>query len=215
MPLRASQSCYGRILRGRTPDDFRTLTDLPERKLVMVMGRDGLAQLAGKTGWQCLQLIGYRMEYIVHKLAAGYQFKLATWLGSSLSTVATWNRVAAVVSATYPETTKAWRQHLPTLEHTAFTEWHRQSGFDWSVVDEAGRSHPQFVTIERFVASRQTALDLRAFLYFTVQLRDLFSGTGHTVTEDGHDGVKEYIIPTAPLASLANCQLTDLRVCQP
>ncbi|HLD75813.1 MAG TPA: hypothetical protein VI874_02250, partial [Candidatus Norongarragalinales archaeon] len=40
----------GRIIRGKKAGDFETLTDDPDRKLVMLMGPDGLETLLGKTG---------------------------------------------------------------------------------------------------------------------------------------------------------------------
>lgn len=206
---------YGRILRGRKPTDFFTLTDLPERQLVMVMDRDGLAQLDGKTGWQCLQLIGYRMEYIVHKLLAGYQFKLALFDLLPLQSPATWEVVAAAVNSVYPAVSAAMAQYLPTLRCTSFASWQEQSGFDWSVIDETGLADPRYMTLKRFVASPQRAVDLRMFLFFSVQLRGLFSGTGHTITEAGDTGVNEYIIPTARLTDLTNCRLVPLNVRQP
>jgi len=206
---------YGRILRGRKPADFYTLTDLPDRQLVMVMDSDGLARLDGQTGWQCLQLIGYRMEYIVHKLAADYQFKLALFDLMPLEKAATWDTVAKAVSVVYPAVAGAMTRHLPALQQTSFTSWQAQTGFDWGTVDEAGSADPRYMTLERFVASPQRAVDLRLFLFFSVQLRALFSGTGHTVTEAGNTGVNEYIIPTARLTDLINCRIVPLSVRQP
>lgn len=50
----------GRILRGKKPEDFLTLTDEPEtRKIVMLMAEDGLKSLLGKKGTEILLSIGY------------------------------------------------------------------------------------------------------------------------------------------------------------
>ena len=44
----------GRILRGKSPKDFETLTDDPDRKLIMLMGGDGLERILGKSGYEAL-----------------------------------------------------------------------------------------------------------------------------------------------------------------
>ena len=54
----------GRIIRGKKTEDFTTLTDDPLRKIVMLMGSDGLENILGKTGYEMLTEIGYEKSYI-------------------------------------------------------------------------------------------------------------------------------------------------------
>ena len=58
----------GRIIRGKSPDDFLTLTDDPNRDIIMLMGGDGLEQILGKTGYEALINIGYMEDYIEYKV---------------------------------------------------------------------------------------------------------------------------------------------------
>ncbi len=54
-----SENIMGKITRGKIPKDFRTLTHDPDRKIVMLMGADGLESLLGNSGQDLLVEIGY------------------------------------------------------------------------------------------------------------------------------------------------------------
>jgi hypothetical protein len=92
----------GRIIRGKRPEDFETLTDDPERKLVMLMGPDGLGLLPGKTGHDMLVAIGYEPDYLRHKVAEGNQFKLVVFPEGGPAKLATWENAVEAVSEVYP-----------------------------------------------------------------------------------------------------------------
>ena len=149
---RVSGLC-GRIIRGQKSEDFKTLTDDPNRKLVMLMGPDGLESLLGKTGYDMLVEIGYEPDYIVRKVEEGNQFKLVVFAEGGAAQLATWDNVALVAGDVYPEVAPFLRRYLTALEDTPFSEIERQAGFDFSEVDKAGPDDPRFMTYERFKRS--------------------------------------------------------------
>ena len=55
---------HARILRGKCDEDFLTMSDDPDRRLVMFMGSDGLAKMSGKSTYDRLVSIGYKYNYI-------------------------------------------------------------------------------------------------------------------------------------------------------
>ncbi len=202
----------GRIIRGKRPADFLTLTDDPNRKLVMLMGPDGLEKLLGKTGYEMLVEIGYEPNYLEAKVKDGNQFKLVVFPEGGAAKLATWDNVAEVVADVYPETAVSFSLHLPSLKAAPFDAWKRQVTFDLLATDKAGENDPHFMTYDRFRASRQTALDLRLFLYYTVHLRELFSGDGYTYTATGDRGLMEYIVANKPIRDLGQSEIIDLTV---
>ena len=63
----------------------------------------------------------------------------------------------------------------------------------WGDIDKSGQSDPNFMTYKRFKQSKGTLIDVRAFFYFTLHFRELFSGNGYTYNQKGERTVKEYI----------------------
>ena len=205
----------GRIIRGRVPGDFETMTDDPSRKLVMLMGADGLAKLPGLSGYEMLVEIGYEASYIERKVTEGNQFKLVVFPEGGPAKLATWGNVIAVVSSVYPDIASKLQRNAKELASVSFDEIERRAGFDFSEVDKAGPADPRYMTHERFAARSGTLVDVRAFLYFTVHLRELFTGDGYTKTTDGRRGMMEYIAPNARLSDLGEHALITLTVTLP
>jgi len=205
---------YGKIMRGKTSVDFSRLASEQDRELAMVMGDDGLQKIVGLEDRDLLRAIGYKDIYIDRLIGEGNVFKIATFEVPITASprFANWPGVAVEVSAVYPKTLDAWLRHIETLEKRPFAEWQRTAGYSFATVDKNGRSDPHFMTHDRFLASHQTALDLRAFLYFTVRLTDLFTGNGFTVNEQGERQVAEYIMPNLPLNQLRKLVLTDIEI---
>ena len=83
----------GRIIRGKAPKDFETLTDDPERKIVMLVDPDGLQGLLGKTGYDMLITVGYEPSYLKHKVQEGNRFKLVVFPEGGAAQLATWEYV--------------------------------------------------------------------------------------------------------------------------
>jgi nicotinamidase-related amidase len=203
----------GRIIRGTKPADFETLSDDPTRKLVMLMGPDGLQKLIGKTGYEMLIEIGYEKDYIIRKVRdEGCKFKLVVFGEGGPAKFATWGNVVDAVSVVYPDIAPKLRKRLSELQSTTFDAIERVAGFDFSAVDAVGPTDLRYMTTERFRAAAGTLVDARAFLYFTVHLRELYTGNGYTQTANGQRGMMEYIVPNLPLDQLGEYEIVDLDI---
>lgn len=219
----------GRIIRGKQPADFLSLTDDPTRKLVMVLGPDGLRTLLGKSGYKMLLAIGYDKPYIESKVSGGTQFKLVVFSQQAANAKkAIWSHVVASVSEAYPDAAGLLKQNLPVLKclrTPAAKGWRKDVdwfmfckavGFDPAEVDKIGRDDPRFMTYERFVSeSAGDVFAARLFLYFTLYLKELYGGDGYTYNGQGKRGATEYIVPNKPIASLGEHELVDIEVSLP
>lgn len=206
----------GRIIRGTKPEDFATLTDDPERKLVMLMGPDGLEKIMDKTGYEALVTIGYEPNYIVRKVVdEKNQFKLVIFEEGGEARLATWDNVAAVVASVYPRIAGNLYRNLDVLKTQKFSAIEKEAGFCFADVDKAGKQDVRFMTYERFLVSGGDLVDARAFLYFSIHLRELFAGDGYTYDAQGNRGLMEYIVPNKPLADLGVYDVIDLAITMP
>lgn len=205
----------GRVIRGKKPADYDHLTDDPNRKIVMLMGPDGLEQLPGNSGYDALRLLGYTTEHIASRVNAGYKFKLAVFQEGREARPATWDNVTALAGATYPDTQRALERHLDNLKTVPFTDIENAAGFSFAEVDHNGINDPRYMTHERFMQSRQDLIATRAFHYFTLHLRELYSGDGYTYDHNGKRGVMEYIILNKPIHELGKHALINVDVSLP
>ena len=203
----------GRVIRGTKPADFLTLTDDPKRKLVLLMGPDGLQLLLGKSGLEALQVIGYEPEYIRRKVLVEHNdFKLVVFKEGRDAVLATWDNVIMVVSRVYPEVTVMLKRNRDALKTQSFDQIERTAGYDFGEVDKNGVNDPRFITYERLQASRGTLVVVRAFLYHTVHLKEQYSGDGYTYDDRGNRGLKEYIVVNKPIGDLGDHALIDIDV---
>jgi len=205
-----AEGLCGRIIRGTKPEDFETLTDDPERKLVMLMGPDGLEKLLGKDSYDMLIEIGYERDYIQRKLDEGNQFKIVVFKEGGEAVLADWFNVLRTVSKTYPEISSKIQRHLSPLKNTPFSTIETAAGYDFSEVDKNGKEDPYFMTYEKYKTSPDTLVAARAFLYFTVHLRELFHGDGYTYTADGDKGLMEYIVANKELSEIGDHIIIDI-----
>jgi nicotinamidase-related amidase len=205
----------GRIIRGTKPEDFSTLSDDPDRQVVMLVGSDGLQKLLGKTGHDMLVEIGYESDYIRRKVGEGNRFKLVVFPDGSPARLATWDNVAAIVEEIYPDVAPILRLHMSELSNMTFDKIEALAGFDFSEVDKNGKADPRYMTHERFRNSAGTLVNTRAFLYFTLHLRELYTGDGYTKTHDGRRGLMEYIVPNRPLSEFDGIEVVDIQVTLP
>lgn len=204
---------FGRIIRGKSLDDFGTLTDDPLRKLVMVMGYDELRKIAGKTGRQALVEIGYTASYIDRKVSEGNQFKLVIFSDNmNAFRLANWDGVIEAVSKVYPDVKEYLYRSQRFLERVSFLELEKMAGFKFSEVDAVGSSNKKFMTLERFLRSDGGLVDTRAFLYFTIHLREFFSGDGYTYNERGERCLKEYIGRNVLVSTLSRCKVINIEI---
>lgn len=202
----------GRILRGKTEADFKTLTPDPLRKVVMTMGPDGLQKMPGKAGYGMLRAIGYTKRHIRARLAEKNFFRLAVF-PESRARLATWDNMLAIMGEAYPATRRALQEHADALKRVPFRDLQAMAGFNFADISDQGPSHPQYMTPERFLVSNQTLVDTRRFLHDTGHLRELFTGDGYTYDEDtGRRGLREFAMLDRPLAQLGKHALLDIDV---
>jgi hypothetical protein len=202
----------GRILRGKSPKDFETLTDDPQRDIIMLMGGDGLEKILGKSGYEALVTIGYMLDYIEYKVKSGFEFKLVVFNEGEIAKLATWDNLARLVSEIYPLAKTKIYNRLEELKKTSFSEIERRAGRIFNTIDKAGPEDKNFITYEKFINSEGTLIDVRAFLYHTVHLRELYSGDGFTYDEDGKKGLMEFIAPNCRLEELGDYYLIDMNI---
>lgn len=202
----------GRILRGKTDKDFETLSDDPNRLIIMLMGGDGLEELLGKTGYEALITIGYMRDYIEYKLTQGVHFKLVIFKEGEIAKLATWDNTLYLISQIYPKIRKKIYKQLPLLKNTPFSEIERKAGFKFDEIDKFGPKDKRFMTYKRFKKSKGTLEDVRVFLHHTIHLRELFAGDGFTYNEEGKRGLREYIAPNRKLKELGDYSLIDIAI---
>lgn len=202
----------GRILRGKSPEDFETLTDDPDRKIIMLMGGDGLEKILGKTGYETLIDIGYMLDYIEYKVKSGFNFKIVIFNEGELAKLATWENLINLVSEIYPDVKEKIEAKKDQLKNTPFLEIEKSANRIFNIIDKKGPEDPNFMTYKRFKESEGTLVDIRAFLYHAVHIRELYSGDGYTYDEDGQQGLKEYIAPNCKLEEFGEYYLIDLNI---
>lgn len=194
----------GRIVRGKSPNDFQRLA-ADERRLVFVMGPDGLEQLPGKPTRDALATIGLMPEYVAGRIKQGYSFRLALFEARDPS-LATWDNVLREAGSVYPSLRRDLRTHAKALPRQPLPA-------NSDEVDLAGPSHPEFMSLERYQnlpADERTAEALRRLLRHEVHLAPLFKGDGYTYLPNGRRGMQEHVVPNGPIASLRNAVLLDL-----
>jgi len=202
----------GRILRGTKPEDFDTLTDDPNRIVIMLIGGDGLGDLLGKSGYESLIHIGYAKDYIEYKIEQGNAFKIVVFKESDSTLLATWDNVARLCDDIYPDVSGKIHACLPDLKTTAFSTIQILADFSFEEAERAGIDNPNYMSYDRFKKSEGTLIDVRAFLYHTLHFRILYSGDGYTYDEDGNRGLMEYIAPNKKLIELGEHRLIDMEI---
>ncbi|MFA5124619.1 MAG: hypothetical protein WC473_02210 [Patescibacteria group bacterium] len=204
----------GRIIRGKSPKDFETLTDDPTRKLILLTDPLALKAMVGVPAFDLLLRVGWDFPYAVGKIKDGFHVKLVVFHEGGNALLCTWDNMITLVGKAYPEIAQKIRRWLPELkklDFRKFNEIEQAYGCDMSQVDHDGSTNQQYMTVERYKTADDTLVNARAFLYFTVHLRELFAGDGSTRDSLGNIGVKEYMALNCPISELQDAVLIDLK----
>lgn len=222
----------GRILRGRPgTDDFEKLSDDKKRLVVMLTDATGLSKFFGKTAYDMCVMIGHHPDHIKSKVEAGFVYKLVVFPENE-AILATWENVFKMTAEVYPDVAPFIQQHSQALKSIVDPKSGQLSPFDpiifenqrtkaFACIEEiAGRKfmdcdksdHADFMTHDSWQKSQKGLVDLRALLYHTLHLRELYAGDGYTYDEHGKKGVKEYLMLNKPIADIAGHVLHDLDV---
>lgn len=95
------------------------MTNDPSRRVIFLMGPDGLNTLLGKSGYDMLLSVGYCHEHIVQMLEEGMIFKLALFTAEQCgkaAKVASWENVLELVAEEYPYLKEKLYMHLDGLK---------------------------------------------------------------------------------------------------
>jgi len=201
----------GRILRGKKRRHFENLSDDEERRLIMLLGMDGLKRLPQMSGYQMLQFIGYTEEAIAHRVAEGFQFKLVVFTDVLQSRLATWHEVLMKVREIYPDIAEYLEEFREELARLSFSEIEARAGYKFWEVEKKGPADWRYVTYDRLVNQPRSLVLLRAFLYHCLHLRELYRGDGFA-DNNGERGPAEYVARNVKLSELGDYKLIDLTV---
>ena len=201
--LAGLQGRFIRMAKG-VPD---SLTDDPDRRIVFLVDSQTLGNLVGLSGYQVCMAVGWDPDYTRGKVNAGYRFALAVFPETGCK-LGTWDHMLDAVVSMYPEIGQKLGAHRPALRGmtpASLRQMEQRLGYTLLSVDQAPgakKTDPRYMTIDRYRAAADTAENARAFLYFTVHLKEQYQGDGFTRTAQGQRGVEEYIMPARPMADL-------------
>lgn len=208
------EGVFGRVMHGYPSSNFDRLSyeNLDYKRLVFVAGPDILQRFIGKTVPQMLRIIGFDMQWVQKRVREGVVFKLALFPGKISGKISGTSQAQdqLVVPATWHYLQEQIRELFPELEPVLSPMWPHLNSTPYSLIDPTGRMrqisqlsmskklhHAEFITTKRLLAIKNPNLyDARAFLYHSVGLNFLFTGTGRS--EDPVTGLQtaeEYIMP--------------------
>jgi hypothetical protein len=200
----------GRIIRGKTPQCFSRLSDDPNRKVVMLTDSEGLQSLLGKNGYDMLITIGHHPDHIAKCLSEGKSYKIVVFPASS-ALEGTWDGVIRLGSQVYPDVAPFLKKYRPEFARLPFSVIEQMAGYKFKDADD-----PRFMSHENFNKRQSKGLAaVRALLYHTLHLRELFRGDGYTYDEKGNRGVREYLLPNVEVTSISGVVVHDLTVSRP
>lgn len=212
---------YGRLIRGRAgrPDDFEMLSLDADRRIVMLLGSDGLGRLLGLSGFEMLMAVGATEQHIRWHIGVGDSYKLVVFRSRREWPLADWDGALKVAGMVYPGLAEVLAGYARALKLTPFAQIEEDSGLSFHDIDVAGPEDPHFMTAERLLAiartGRPTLAQVRAFLYFTMRLREYYAGDGYTADVSGSRGMKEYFALNTPLNLLGKYAIMDVDVVLP
>lgn len=199
---------YGRVLHGR-PDDEQAFESLKPNgpAYVMVTGTRGLSQYIGKTGREIVEAIGYTPEYILEQQTEGEVFKLAVFAASEAAFLADWAGVGRVIQLAYPAALPIWEMYCDLLGETPYQQIEPSPGY---FAATKYPNHPEYMSYESLCClPNPTLINLRAFLYHVLRLREPYLGNGLTLP---NGGVEEYFVANQALDEFEESMLIDLDV---
>lgn len=176
----------GRILRGVNEEDFSTLTNHPNRRLVFLLDAFALSDLVGLEGNEILKQIGYEQDFIADLLARKTKFKLII-LPESTGKLATWDNLLDFAQEMYP----AWRERI-----------------------EIARPILKGYNYKEIMAMENVSTEVRVFLQSTLNVNRLFAGDGFTRREGNTNEhiYSEYLAENKLLSAIRTYALINLPV---
>lgn len=215
-PTSPISGLQGRFIR-MPPGQPYSLTDDPDRRIVFLVDSNTLNDLVGLSGYQVCMAVGWDPNYTRGKVNAGYTFALAVFPEINCK-LGTWANILDAVELMYPEVARKIARHRSALSQmtpATLRQIEQAQGYTFLSVEQgkdAKKTDPRYMTIDRYKNAPDTAENARAFLYFTVHLKEQFQGDGYTRSAQGQRGVPEYIMPARPMSDLGDHLVLDIQV---
>ena len=211
-PSSALAGVCGRVIRvgaGKRPEYL----SYPETKrLAWVVGPNGLAAIVGRTGLQILLDLGTKPEGIQGNLAKNMLWVLAIFPEVRCAP-ATWEGLFGMVETHFPtgvgERLRRWADAL--AEGSTLLDAGQKARYGSPKVKE-DPTHPDHMTPDRYLVGADTPENAWLFLWHSVGLNDLYTGTGFSRGDDGKRGHMEYLAPNVRVAELGEAELIELDV---
>lgn len=207
----SAQPVCGRILRGSSETDFKHLSPDPNRRVVMLLGSQGMHDLIGLRLNDALKFIGYSESDI--RQHSNKMFCIFVGQPGTNLKPATWDNLIEIAALMYPEVAAKLTRNLEALKTHELATLERLAGFSFSEVEMIGPEDPRYMTAERFAKSSGNPYEARLFLFCSLQCRELFAGDGFTRRPDGSIGTEEYVAPNKPLWQLGPHALISFPSC--
>jgi len=103
------------------------------------------------------------------------------------------------------------KKYRPEFSRLPFSVIEQMAGYRFKDADDP--TDPRFMSHENFNKRQAKGLAaVRALLYHTLHLRELFRGDGYTYDEKGNRGVREYLLPNVEVSSIDGVIVHDLTV---
>lgn len=170
---------FARILRGTKDSDFSFLSPNPDRKIVLLIDKEGVLWLFHKNSRKSiLSRLGYTSEEIKKMKKENVKFKLLIFqTEKSLPQIATWENLSLFLEKAYP--------HNPTIS-LLFKKFSTQLKTQTiSAIDFKQIKHTDLNLNSSF-------LTFRSFLFTELHLNERFTGTGYIESTSSPSTHKEY-----------------------
>lgn len=202
------EGLVGRIIRGKTYEDFDYLSNDPNRKFVFLLDSIGLTELLGKTGYDMLTTIGHHPNYIKKQISDGISYKIVVFPEVE-SELATWDNLAKIVIPFYPDIAEDFCKYYNELLNNEFHSYEKEAGYHFFDADYPNDF--RFMSYDRYLSSKRRLWEFRAFLYHTLHIRELFTGNGYIHQKN----VKEYLILNKKIGDIKDVCVGDIEVIIP
>ena len=207
----------GRILKGKSPRDFKTLNKYnSNRKTVFIISSQQLKKMLDKSGYQILIDIGYPKDYIQDVKKNKEKFKLILISREDADSklnmkLATWDNVIDLMKSVYPKISDKLEKQREALKKTSYNKIIKmKDGYD--IKKHYKSDDPKFMSYDKYLKSKGTLFETRAFLFHNEALNNLYKGNGYTYNEKGERGIKEYITKNINIKKLKNYKFVDFKI---
>jgi len=208
-----------RVVRGSAPEHFEMLSKDRWKKFSWCIGPDGLQVLLRDdiNILQKFRLFGFTDLWLEKKLSSGESFKLAIFPAVN-APQATWEGIFELVQKTFPSVSNKVIKFKDELMNSTFEDIESKAVFHpnksyHDIFEASNHDDENFISLEKLEKIDDPKLwEVRGFLYNWMSLKDLFDGDGHTKSESGERGMKEFLTPNIMMKDIEHLQLADFEI---